>query len=102
MFKSVAVGLLVLPLSITAGEVFMPHCAGGCPEGTPETNDLIVRDIYTLSSNDETKFADWVAYVVSDETIATGCKRKWKPDPFSMTMKRWSQVTTKVLMQHCK
>jgi hypothetical protein len=40
------------------------HCKQfilGIPLGTPATNDLIIRDIYALSSNDSTKFADWVA-----------------------------------------
>ena len=59
------------------------HFIYGCPTGTPSTNNLIIRDIYALSSNDETKFADWVAYRLDKETV-TGdvkTKRNWKPDP---------------------
>jgi endonuclease G len=47
----------------------------------PDTNDIIVREIYTLSSNDLTKFADWVAYKITPDTIGSGCTRRWKSDP---------------------
>ena len=53
------------------------------PTGTPASNDLIVRDIYCLSSNDRTKFADWVAYRLDRKTI-TGDDdqdRDWQADP---------------------
>lgn len=62
-------------------EVHTSHCLAGCPEGVSVSNDLIVRDIYTLSSNDETKFTDWAAYTVTEESIGSGCPRKWKADP---------------------
>ncbi|MFM2607604.1 DNA/RNA non-specific endonuclease [Vibrio chagasii] len=62
-------------------EVHTLHCLGGCPEGVNDSNDLIVRDIYTISSNDETKFTDWAAYVVTKESIGSGCSRRWKADP---------------------
>jgi endonuclease G len=42
-------------------EIHCKHFFYGYPTGTPPTNDLIIRDDYALSSNDETKFADWVA-----------------------------------------
>jgi len=45
----------------SAQEIHAPHCLLGCPLGGPVSNDLIVREIYALSSNDQTKFADWVA-----------------------------------------
>ncbi len=64
-------------------ENYRKHFIYGCPTGTPSTNNLIIRDIYALSSNDETKFADWVAYRLDKETV-TGdvkTKRNWKPDP---------------------
>lgn len=53
------------------GELHTFHCLWSCPIGTPATNDTIVREIYTLSSNDFTKMADWVAYRITPETIAT-------------------------------
>ena len=66
-----------------AQEIHITHCLKGCPIGTISTNDLIIREIYALSSNDESKFADWVAYRVTRETIGTSSSldRDWKPDP---------------------
>ncbi len=50
-------------------EIHSEHFFHGYPAGTPPTNDLLMRDIYALSSNDDTKFADWVAYRLTEETI---------------------------------
>lgn len=59
------------------------HCLDGCPVGAPDTNDVIVREIYTLSSNDLTKVADWVAYRITPATIQDGdTSRNWKADPW--------------------
>ncbi|MGR3220050.1 MAG: DNA/RNA non-specific endonuclease [Candidatus Anammoxibacter sp.] len=64
-------------------ETHNKHCLYGCPSGTPVTNNLIVRDIYALSSNDTTKFADWVAYRLDIATVFGDAKtkRNWKADP---------------------
>ena len=56
-------------------------CLHGCPAGAPASNDLVMRDIYILSSNDATKFADWVAYRVTKGTIGPSKSRNWKADP---------------------
>ncbi len=80
MKKLFGIALVLTSFSIAA-EVHTPHCLAGCPEGVSESNDLIVRDIYTISSNDKTKFTDWSAYKVTTDTIGSGCSRKWKPDP---------------------
>ena len=50
--------------------------------GAPATNDLVIREIYALSNNRCTKFADWVAYRVTRETIGTSnsLERDWKHD----------------------
>lgn len=66
---------------VSAHEVFTAHCLWGCPSGAPDTNDLIVREIYTLSSNDRTKYADWVAYKITAETMGPSRSRNWKADP---------------------
>jgi len=50
-------------------EIHCKHFFYGYPTGTPQSNDLIIRDIYALSSNDDTKLADWVAYRLDKETI---------------------------------
>ena len=67
-----------------AGETHIVHCLAGCPTGAPSTNDLVVREIFTLSSNDTTKLADWVAYRVTRTTIGVSDSlgRSWKADPF--------------------
>src|SRR5690606_28703232 len=53
---------------------------GGCPVGAPATNDTVVREIYTLSSNDLTKMADWVAYRITPDTIGPSRSRNWSAD----------------------
>lgn len=59
------------------------HCLYGCPVGAPGTNDTIVREIYTLSANRLTKFADWVAYRITPETVAKSkAIRNWQADPW--------------------
>ena len=76
--------LLAAPAGAAAqdAEVHTFHCLHGCPVGASETNDLIVREIYTLSSNDRTKFADWVAYRVTSETVGASGSRRWQADPW--------------------
>lgn len=56
-------------------------CLYGCPSGAPETNRTITRSIYILSNNGHTKFADWVAYIVSKSTIGKTQARIWRRDP---------------------
>lgn len=59
------------------------HLPWGIPGETPKANDLVVRDIYCLSNNGETKFADWVAYRLTPEVIdgQITVDRRWQPDP---------------------
>ena len=71
-----------LTIQANAQEIHADLCMHGCPSGSPLTNDIIIRDIYILSSNDSTKFADWVAYRVTKDTIGQTQKRTWKPDPW--------------------
>jgi endonuclease G, mitochondrial len=76
---------LLLSPSVTAQqEIYCKHFFYGYPLGTPKTNDLIIRDIYALSSNDSTKFADWVAYRLDKKTVTGTSKtsRQWKADPW--------------------
>lgn len=79
-----ALAALVAPAPLLAddAEIHTYHCLHGCPMGASETNDLIVREIYTLSSNDLTKFADWVAYRVTTKTMGSGAERRWQKDPW--------------------
>lgn len=64
-----------------AGELHADLCLHGCPAGASPTNDVVVREIYVLSSNDATKLADWVAYRVTAHTIGPTAERRWKADP---------------------
>jgi endonuclease G len=85
MRKSIAVfaalAAIYSPL-IVAQEIHSKHCLKGCPVGGDASNDLLIRDIYILSSNDQTKLADWAAYKVTSETIGKSHKRNWRADPW--------------------
>lgn len=65
-------------------EIHCKHFFYGYPIGTPLTNDLIIGDTYALSSNDETKFADWVAYRLDAETVEGDVETtpNWRADPW--------------------
>ncbi len=45
------------------------HLPYGIPTGTPPTNTFICRDTYAISNNRQTKFADWVAYRITDAQL---------------------------------
>ncbi len=79
---SVLMSIAAVPAIATAQEIHADLCLQGCPNGSPETNDLIIRGIYILSSNDQTKFADWVAYRVTKDSIGQTQKRVWRADPW--------------------
>ena len=66
----------------SAQEIHSALCLYGCPYGSPQTNDLIIRDIYILSSNDDTKLSDWAAYRVTANTIGSSKERIWRADPY--------------------
>ena len=72
----------LISASAIAQEIHSALCLYGCPFGSPATNDLIIRDIYILSSNDGTKFADWAAYRVTANTIGSTDVRVWRSDPY--------------------
>jgi len=72
--------LYVLSLNVVGQGIVSQHCIGSCPDGA-ESNQIIKREIYTLSNNAETKFADWVCYKVTPQTIGKSKKRRWKADP---------------------
>lgn len=77
-----AVVLAAAPAYAGDAEVHTFHCLHGCPMGASSTNDLVVREIYTLSSNDRTKFADWVAYRVTIDSVGPSGGRRWQTDPW--------------------
>lgn len=65
-------------------EIHCKHFIYGYPYGTPKSNDLIIRDLYALSNNDDTKFADWVCYRLDPEMLLGNNKsdRDYKKDPW--------------------
>lgn len=75
----------LLPLCMSSGisaqEIHSELCLHGCPLGGGPSDDLIIRDIYVLRSNDLTKLADWVAYRVTVETVGPSPDRNWRQDP---------------------
>jgi endonuclease G len=75
---------LSMPAYTQYTEIHCKHFLYGYPKGSPVSNDLIIRDIYAMSSNDLTKFADWVAYRLDSVTISgpSQKERKWEPDPW--------------------
>lgn len=83
--------LFLVPLHLASqdeGQICLPYSAEsehvlfGRPAGTPGTNDLVIREPYELSSNDGTKFADWVAYVLDGSTFdGPDRSRNYRPDP---------------------
>ena len=74
---------LAAPATAADSELYTFHCLWGCPVGAPATNDTLVREIYTLSSNDLTKMADWVAYRITPQTIAASQgERNYRIDPW--------------------
>jgi len=79
-------GILLALFSVTAraqeSELHTFHCYASCPSGAPDYDDIVVREIYTLASNDLTKLADWVAYRITPSTISGTQDRVWKTDPW--------------------
>jgi endonuclease G len=83
--------LLVLPLSLALAQVgaapariYCKHFIFGYPLGAPASNPMIIRDLYALSMNGQTKLADWVCYhLTPHETQGTlDLKREWHNDPW--------------------
>ncbi len=75
--------VLLFVSSSFAQEPRSKHLPFGLPTGTDETNDLVFRSCYVVSSNDETKFADWVAYRLTLTELGgeVALDRNFRPDP---------------------
>lgn len=82
MKKNLLLALTCVTVIASAQTTHIVHCLAGCPTGASDTNDLVIREIYALSNNKDTKFADWVAYRVTRETIGTSrsLDRDWDND----------------------
>ncbi|AUQ42756.1 endonuclease [Yersinia ruckeri] len=56
------------------------NCGVGCPTGSG-SDEILIRETYTLNNSAATKFAHWVAYKITRTTQASGRPRHWKTDP---------------------
>ncbi|WP_199610316.1 DNA/RNA non-specific endonuclease [Flocculibacter collagenilyticus] len=81
--KRLLLACLTLTASLPAYALSSSHCGSyQCPTGAANNNDVVNRSIYVLSNNRTTKFADWVAYKVTPQTIdGPSRSRSWKADP---------------------
>jgi len=75
-----------LPVPSRAPQLEDPLCLEGCPEpamnaSRKHKNQIVRRNIYVISNNPETKFADWAAYRFSRDTIGKSKRTRWKADP---------------------
>jgi endonuclease G, mitochondrial len=72
------------PTPVTPPEIHCKHFIHCYPLGTPPSNDLIIRDSYALSSNDATKFADWVCFYLTCHEVDgdLDLEREWRNDPW--------------------
>lgn len=77
---TLAISAIALSVAVSAAAL-AENCFEGCPTGSPAGNTTIERSDYTLSNNPKTKFADWVAYKITKQTIGKTAKRVWRQDP---------------------
>ncbi|UXD25294.1 Nuclease precursor [Yersinia enterocolitica] len=74
---------LVLNIAIYPTHLFanssIDNCLVGCPTGG--SDQTIIRNVYTLNNNSSTKFANWVAYKVTEDSQASGRSRIWMQEP---------------------
>ena len=70
------------PEQVICNEMAQRNTIYGVPIGD-KGNTLIVRQIYCLSNNQRTKFADWVAYRLDKESVTgpSQTEREWEKDP---------------------
>lgn len=63
MFSRLSLGIAsivaTLTMPVAVQETHADLCLYGCPSSSPASNDIVIREIYTLSSNEKTKLADW-------------------------------------------
>lgn len=78
------------PSDLPKGVLYLPerflrkeqHFFLGKPEKLNDNNQVVRHQLYTLSNNAKTKFADWVAYKVTANTMSgEKTERNWQADP---------------------
>ena len=69
-------------LSKSEQVIYHDNCLENCPAGAANDNIIVDHEAIVLSSNKDTKFADWVAYKVVPANInGPERKRNWAKDP---------------------
>ena len=85
------VALLALLPSLTLAQpgaapprIYCKHFIFGYPQGAPASNPMVIRDLYALSVNGQTKLADWVCYHLTPKEThgPSGLQRNWENDPW--------------------
>ncbi|GLK91320.1 DNA/RNA non-specific endonuclease [Pseudomonas turukhanskensis] len=64
------------PLAV---QPMVDHCSVGCPAGGSALT--LNRQAYSLNNNGITRFANWVAYRITNDTPASARPRNWQADP---------------------
>ena len=74
--------LAVYASGFEAQTLHVSHCLSGCPTGSAATNELIIRHLFVVSINQQTRLADWVSYRILDGSIgvASLLPRDWHDD----------------------
>ncbi len=82
LLAAAAALVVAAPAAADGARLHTFHCLEACPLGAPENDDVVVREIYTLSADPFTKLAVWVAYRITPETIGPSITRRWSADPW--------------------
>lgn len=72
------------------------HCLQGCPTGTAASNEIVVRHLYVVSINQQTRLADWVSYRILPQSIgvASLLPRQWNNDQLAQNSMRVEELGT--------
>ncbi|MEZ5492615.1 MAG: DNA/RNA non-specific endonuclease [Gammaproteobacteria bacterium] len=72
------------------------HCLQGCPTGTAASNEIVVRHLYAVSINQQTRMADWVSYRILPQSIgvASLLPRRWNNDQLAQNSVRVEELGT--------
>jgi len=81
LLSVLAILILTSAKSANAEPVKSVLCFVSCPNGSPISNKLIEHHLLVLSANLKTKFSDWVAYRITQQSIGKKCPRVWARDP---------------------
>jgi len=91
--------LLTVPASVHSAEsldnLHIAHCLRDCPTGTSNSNEIIVRHLYAVSLNADSRLADWVSYRVLPGSIgvASLLPREWQADQLARNSVQLEEVS---------